>query len=55
MNSLERDREMRFIGLDSCELGMILGKTVYGQNGMVLLRFGTPIKQTHLDSLRRLG
>lgn len=46
---------MRFIRLDGCEAGMILGKSVYGQNGLVLLRYGTPIKQSHIDALRRLG
>ena len=49
------DYRMRFIRLDSCDEGMILGKSIYGQNGLILLKFGTPLKQSHIDSLIRLG
>ena len=46
---------MRFVRLDNCEDGMIIGKNVYGNNGMILLRAGNPVKQNHIDTLLRLG
>ena len=46
---------MRFIRLENCKDGMIVGKHIYGQNGVMLLKLGTAIKQSHIDALQRLG
>ena len=46
---------MRFVRLSSCKEGMIIGRNVYGNNGMILLRAGNPVKQNHIDTLLRLG
>jgi len=46
---------LRFVTLENCEEGMTVGKNIYGQNAMLLLRYGTKIKPSHLESLRRLG
>lgn len=46
---------MRFVSLDSCEDGMIIGRNVFGQYGVMLLRCGTPMKQSHIEALQRLG
>ena len=46
---------MRYVALDSCKEGMIVGKNVYGQNAMLLLRFGTTMRQYHIDQLIRMG
>ena len=45
---------MRFVRLDNCKEGMIIGKTIYGGE-MMLLTFGTVLKQNHIDALHRLG
>ena len=46
---------MRFVALENCEEGMTIGKNIYGQNAMLLLRYGTKVKQAHLATLKRLG
>ena len=46
---------MRFVALENCEEGMTVGKNIYGQNAMLLLRYGTTIKDIHLATLKRLG
>lgn len=46
---------MRFVRLQNCKDGMIVGKNIYGQNGIMLLRYGTAVKQSHIEALQRLG
>ena len=46
---------MRFVRLENCKGGMVVGKNIYGQNGIMLLRIGTEVKQSHIDALQRLG
>ena len=46
---------MRFVRLENCKDGMIVGKNIYGQSGLMLLRLGTVIKQSHIEALQRLG
>ena len=46
---------MRFVRLENCTEGMVVGKTIFGINGMMLLRYGTVVRQSHIDTLLRMG
>ena len=46
---------MRFVNLDNCKTGMVIGKSLYGNNGALLLKSGAILKQNHIDALHELG
>ncbi|MCL2617822.1 MAG: HD-GYP domain-containing protein, partial [Defluviitaleaceae bacterium] len=46
---------MRFMTLSSCSEGMMIGKSIYGKNNVMLLRRGYPIKGGHIRALANLG
>jgi len=46
---------MRKISLDHVQMGMVVGKPVYGSTGQVLLNTGIELKQQHLFYLKQLG
>ena len=46
---------MRFVHLDNCKDGMILGKSVYDHQGTLLLRRGGTLKQSHIEALQNAG
>jgi len=46
---------MRFLTLNKCREGMMIGKSIYGKNNVVLLRSGYPLKNGHLRALANLG
>ena len=47
--------KMRFMKIDQCKEGMIIGKNIYGRNKVVLLRRGYPLKHNHIKALANLG
>lgn len=46
---------MRYVPIKYISEGMILGKTLYGNNGEVLLRQGVPVRQCYVTKLIHLG
>ncbi|MDP4145731.1 MAG: HD-GYP domain-containing protein [Bacillota bacterium] len=46
---------MRYVPLSFIQEGMILGKTLYGSMGEVLLRKGTPILKLYVRRMEKLG
>jgi HD-GYP domain-containing protein (c-di-GMP phosphodiesterase class II) len=45
---------VRFISIDHAQEGMIVGRRLRGRNGEVLLTAGTPLKQSFIETIRRL-
>ncbi len=46
---------MRFVPANCIREGMILGQTLYGPNGELLLRAGTVIKDAYIDKIKSYG
>ena len=46
---------MRFINLMGCRPGMILARDVLNANGITLLRAGSELKPSYLETLKKLG
>lgn len=46
---------MRFIPVENAKSGMILGKTLYGLSGELLLRQGITLEESYIQSILRLG
>ena len=46
---------MQFISIDKVNSGDILGKTLYGGNGMVLLNSGTILQEAYINSIIKHG
>ena len=46
---------MRYLALEKCSVGMVLGKDIYARNGTVLFKCGVVLDQNHIDSLEVLG
>ena len=46
---------MRFIRLEECNEGMVTAKSIYGNNGTILLQIGAPLKTKEIESLQKLG
>ena len=52
---LEGSQLMRYISIDQIEEGMILGKTLYGENGEILLREDSIIQLSYVKKMILLG
>lgn len=46
---------MRYIVIEHIKDGMILGRTLYGEMGEILLREGSAIKSNYLEKIKQLG
>ena len=46
---------MRYVPIEYVKEGMILGKTLYGDNGEILLRKEIPIRLSYVKKLINLG